>query len=70
MPERSNRLAYWIARHLPDRVVYWAVIRAWTHATTGPYGSTVVPDVTASLIVNRWGRDHGMPGHGGDHART
>ncbi len=59
-----DRIADWLAWHLPKRVVYHACVRAWAHGTTPPYGDTVAPDVTAGEIVKRWGRDAGMPGHG------
>ena len=46
----------WIAQHLPRRVVYHAVIRAAAFATTGKYGSTVVPEVTAMDVIYRWSK--------------
>lgn len=53
--ERSrDGLARWIAWHLPQAVVYHALIRAWAHATQGRYGDTVVPAVTADEVVRRW----------------
>ncbi len=59
-----DRLADWLAWHLPSRVVYHCCIRAWAHATTPPYGATMAPEVTTSEVVSRWARGHGMEGHG------
>lgn len=59
-----ERVANWIAWHLPKQVVYHALIRAWAHGTIHPYDDTIAPDITTSEIVSRWARDAGMPGHG------
>lgn len=48
---------HWLARLMPARLVYWAVIRAGAHATTGRYGSTIAPGVTLDRILGRWSRD-------------
>jgi hypothetical protein len=52
----AERIAGQVAWWLPRKVVYFAVIRAWAHATDGQYGSTVVPEVTADVVLRRWGR--------------
>ncbi len=44
----------WIANHLPRRVIYFCVIRAWAYATTGKYSSTIAPDITVAEILKRW----------------
>jgi hypothetical protein len=43
-----------IVWRLPKRVVMWAYIRVAAHATTGPYGSTVVPELTMMDALRRW----------------
>ena len=49
-----NRIATWIADHLPRKVVYFATIRAWAHATTEEYSSTTATEVTAVEVLDRW----------------
>ena len=44
----------WIAFHLPKCLVYWATIRLIAYATTGKYGNTVVPELTAMDALKRW----------------
>ena len=39
---------------LPRWVIYWAAIRLMAHATTGRYGSQVVPDLRAMDALERW----------------
>ncbi len=49
-----NGLADWIAWKLPKKVVYFAAIRLIAFATTGEYGSTVVPELGAMDAIRRW----------------
>jgi len=44
-------------------VIKWAIARATAHATTGKYGSTIVPEITALDVLKRWGTDNtpGLP---------
>ena len=39
---------------LPHKIVYWCVIRAGAHATTGAYSNTVVPELTLMDALERW----------------
>lgn len=39
---------------LPRWLIYWAAIRLMAHATTGRYGSQVVPDLYAMDALKRW----------------
>lgn len=49
-----NKTADAIAKRLPRRVVYFALIRAWAFATTGRYGTTIATHITADEVVRRW----------------
>ena len=49
-----ERALIFIAWHLPKPLVYWASIRLMAHATTGPYSSQVVPELTAMDALKRW----------------
>ena len=58
--DRYRRARDWLFRgvadRLPRRVVYFALIRAWAYATTGKYGTTLVREVAAYKVVERWER--------------
>ena len=46
----TERLAWWIARRLPKKVVYWAVIRAGANYTT-KVDTSIEPD---EMGVKEW----------------
>jgi hypothetical protein len=46
-----------IANLLPAPVVYWAVLRAISYATSGKYGTTT-PDLSSMEMLHRYSRDH------------
>ena len=50
----ERRFWTWLAWKLPRPLVYWAVIRAGVHATTGPYSSQIVPETTLPDVLKRW----------------
>jgi hypothetical protein len=50
----SEKIACEIAFHLPKKVVYFATIRSCAYGTTGEYGDTIVPEVTAMEVLHRW----------------
>jgi len=52
----SNRTSRWIANHLPKRIVYHALIRAWAYATTGEWSGETATSVTTDVVVKRWMR--------------
>jgi hypothetical protein len=52
--------------YLPNKLVYFCAIRVWAEATSGVYGNTVVPTITAGEAIQRFARIHGIPGHGKD----
>jgi len=52
-----DRIARWIAWHLPARVVLWAGVLIAVHATSRKYDKQVVPDLTAMDALKRWWDD-------------
>lgn len=50
----ANRVAMKVAWLLPRRVVMWAYIRVGSHATTGEYSNTVVPELSMMEALKRW----------------
>jgi hypothetical protein len=50
----ESKFYQWLAFKLPRRLVYWCAIRLIAFATTGKYGSTVVPELTAMDALQRY----------------
>ena len=57
MRKFTERVQMKIAWSLPHWLVRWATIHCVAHATTGKYGDTVVPELTAMEAVGRWDDD-------------
>lgn len=55
-----HKAAYWLARRLAARVVYYCGVRIIAHATTGKYSDTVVPELTATECLRRYAEDHNL----------
>lgn len=51
---KIEKIQMWIAWKLPHWLVKWAAVRLMAHATTGVYGSTIVPELTAVDALKRW----------------
>lgn len=49
-----DKICKWVAWMLPQRIVYWCVIRVVAAATQGQYGDTIVPELTAMDALDRW----------------
>ena len=49
-----EKLCIAIAWALPKRLAYWCAIRVISHATTGEYGSQIVPELQAMDALKRW----------------
>lgn len=49
-----EELLFFIAYHLPRRVVYYAAIRLLAHATTGRYGNEETPAINGVTALKRW----------------
>lgn len=47
-------LAQTIAGWLPRRLVYWCALRVAAHATQGPYGTQIVPELFFMDALKRW----------------
>jgi len=44
----------WLAYRLPKPLVMWCAIRVVANATTGRYGATIVPELSAMDAIKRW----------------
>ena len=51
-----NKIAQWIAYHLPRRIVYWCAIRATVHATIAKseWQRDDVTKITIPTVLSRW----------------
>lgn len=49
-----ERMFWFMAWHLPKRLVYFAAIRLVVHATQGQWSSTEVPKLYAMDALKRW----------------
>jgi hypothetical protein len=49
---RRDRVNFWVCRHLPDHLVFWALIRAGAREI---HGGEVVPEVTFTTVLKRAG---------------
>ena len=58
--KRKENFYFWLARHLPKRIVYHCTIQAMCHATMGPYSDQIVPELYAMDVLKRYGDDHGL----------
>ena len=54
---KKDNLAYWFARRLPCRITYWCYVHVVAYATTGKYGDTVVPELSAMDSGERYHDD-------------
>lgn len=59
---RPEKVALWLARHMPHYLRYWATIVSCSEATTGVYGSTIVPELSMMDMLQRVGKRHGQKG--------
>ncbi len=54
MKELRDDIWRWIAWRMPRRLVYWAFVRVWATATTGPYLSENPSSTTCVQASERW----------------
>ncbi len=53
----KERFLMWLVWKLPSDVIMWSALRLVAYATTGKYGTTIVPELTAMDALKRWGDD-------------
>ena len=51
---QKEKIIMGIVWRLPRWLVYWCSIRMVAHATTGKYGNTVTPELSAMDAIKRW----------------
>lgn len=55
-----TRFTQWLAHRLPNRLKYFVAIDVVAFATTGKYGNTIVPELTAMDAIQRFQDDKGI----------
>lgn len=45
---------------LPRYLIMWCYIRVVAHATTGNFGNTIVPEISAMDVLKRWDINNGL----------
>lgn len=45
---------FWIVKHLPKKIIYFATMHLGSLCTTGEFSSTIVPDLTLMDAVSRY----------------
>ena len=48
---------YWMVRFIPEKVKYFCFMHIMSHATTGKYSNTVVPDLSGMDAIKRYSDD-------------
>jgi len=59
MPQFTERFWRWLAWKLPRKLVYWCTIRLVAHVTSGYWGRTDVPSLTAVEALHRFEKGPG-----------
>lgn len=52
MTRLADRIAHWLARRLPRRLIYWAVVHGHAIASTGRWSNSACP-VPIETVLNR-----------------
>jgi hypothetical protein len=49
-----DKFCFWVARKLPDNIVYWCAIRVIAYATSGIWYKTDACELRAMTSLTRW----------------
>ena len=60
MNNREVNFWFWLVRRLPNKLLYFAFMQVMAYATTGKYGTTIVPELTGMDAAKRFMDDHGI----------
>jgi hypothetical protein len=58
LSRRKENLVIWIAHRLPKKLKMRVYFDILAHATTGKYGKTIVPNITAMDAIDRYIKDN------------
>ena len=54
---RNEKVLIWLARRLPKQLKMRVYFDILAHSTTGKYGNTIVPEITAMDAIDRYCKD-------------
>ncbi len=54
---RNDKVLIWLARRLPKQLKMRVYFDILAHSTTGKYGNTIVPEITAMDAIDRYCKD-------------
>lgn len=57
---RAEKMVIWLAHHLPKQLKMRVYFDILAHATTGKYGKTIVPEITAMDAIDRYCKDYNL----------
>ena len=57
MRMRQVKIWYWIIDRLPIKLVYFCALKVVAHSTSGKYGRTIVPELSAMDAIGRYSKD-------------
>ena len=60
MNTREVNFWYWLVRLLPAKLVYFSAMWVTAHSTTGKYGNTIVPELSAMDAASHYHDDMGL----------
>jgi len=53
----KEKFMLWFVWKLPKSLIYWCMIRGIAYATSGKYGNTIVPELTAMDAIERFDKE-------------
>ena len=56
----KEKVITFIVWKLPARILYWAVIRGFSDATTGEWGNTHPDDVNYKMVMDRMSKKYNL----------
>ena len=57
---KYEKVWYWVASHLPKKLIYFATIMLAAETTTGEYSNTSVPELTVMDAIKRFSDKHNI----------
>ena len=60
MKTREVSFWYWLVSKLPVKLIYFCFMHVMAQATTGKYGTTIVPELSGMDAIKRYGNDNSI----------
>ena len=60
MNRHETNFWYWLVAKLPVKLIYFCFMHVMVHSTTGAYGNTIVPELSGTDAIKRYGDDKGI----------